>query len=168
MTIVEISALVQSIVSLLIIITLYFTWRQVKEASDQSSRMAEGNISTTYRRLTENHKSLWISFFLNDFELRKWILESRGFENFDQTTSKIFLYSILKLDSHENLHWEYVNKILPQEAWNGWVNVIKKDFSTEEFQLTWRIVNGQYSPSFQKFINNKILPETLRTKNSGK
>jgi hypothetical protein len=152
------SGIAQVISSLLTLATILFAWKEISELRKQTATSVNLNRALTYRKITEHQFSIWKDVVIENPEVLKWFFKSRGFEDHDNHNLNVIrMYSLMKFDEHENLHWEYSEKILPEEAWDGWKNVMAKDFSITEIKETWEVIQTSYSKLFRDFVNNQII-----------
>ena len=68
------------------------------------------------------------------------------------------MYVLAKLDLHESNYMNHQAGALADELWDAWVRTLSDDFKFKEYRECWPIVKHHYAASFEKFVDDKIMP----------
>jgi hypothetical protein len=151
-----INTVVQSISMLLVSITLFFTYRQLKEASRQSRNLDITLRTSVAQSVTQGQRDMWEILF-NDEEMLKWYLESRCIPTeVSHLNNKKKGFAALKMDFYEALYLQYKQENVDNETWRAWYQAMRLDLKDKFFQQVWNCMNKNqlYAPSFVKSVEN--------------
>lgn len=151
-----INAFAQSLATVFVAVTVFLTWRQLKESTRQTRNLEETLRCSVYQEIVRSPRELWASFF-DDPELLRWYLTSRGIQAKEDVDNKIALFIILKLDYYENLYLQVKQGNITRDAWSGWEKTMKTDFQEAAFKEIWSKVNSLYASSFRSFVNTELI-----------
>lgn len=162
-------ALTQTLVLLItLVVVSFYTWetrqmrQQVFQQREEMRRQTlglESNLrATAYNDAMLGQRSLWLTLFLHKPELLAWYLTSRGIPTSTELENELRLYAVLKYDFHESLFLRHHEKVLSDDAWRGWLNVLAADLRLPPFQETWPHISAFYAPRFTDFIDSRLEP----------
>lgn len=152
----EAALIIQILSNIAVILTIILVLFQVREASNQNRKLERTLQFSSYEKMVQYHTESRINFLLPDHELLQWYLRTRGINTGNETKNKITLYVLVKIDVHEYMFLQYSGGTLGAEPWGGWKNVLKKDFSLNEFRDIWPAVRNYYAPSFRTLVDHEI------------
>ena len=92
---------IQIVTLLTVIIALGLTTWQARQMMKQTALMFTELTDQVGASLIETHVQQRTTFFLNDPELLKWHLTSRGYTSTTPLEDKQRLYALVKLEAHE-------------------------------------------------------------------
>jgi hypothetical protein len=153
-----VNTIVQSISTLLVSVTLFFTYRQLKESSRQSKNLDITLRTSVAQSVTQGQRDIWEILF-NDEELLKWYLQARYIPtenvNFDNKKKG---FAALKMDFYESLYLQHKQENVDNETWRAWHQAMKLDLKDKCFQQVWTCMNKNqlYAPSFVRFVENVL------------
>jgi len=150
------NSIIQSISALLVSITLFFTYRQIKEASKQTKNLEMTLRTSVAQNVTQGQREIW-NFLLEDQDLLKWYLQRRGVPiGTSDIENKIKGFAALKMDFYESLYLQYQQDNVSKETWMSWFNAMKLDLQDPIFQEVWLCMKNKqlYAPSFIRLIDN--------------
>lgn len=148
----DLNAIIQSVATLLLVVTILITWRQLKETARQTKNLEATLRGSAYQQMIQNQTDSRVAFFLQYPDLLRWHLMTRGFESKSETADRIRLYVLVKLDMHENMYLKHLEGSLGEEPWAAWQHVMEVDFSIHEFQEVWGKVDTFYAPVFREHV----------------
>jgi hypothetical protein len=154
----SVNAIIQSVATLLVAVTLFFTYRQLKEASRQSNNLDITLRTSVAQNVTQSQREIWNLLF-EDKELLKWYLQSRSIPvGVSETENKIRGFAALKMDFYEAIYLQYQQENVSKEIWMTWCNAMKLDMKDKFFQEVWcSLKNKQlYAPSFVRFVDSSL------------
>jgi hypothetical protein len=158
------NSIIQSISTLLVATTLFFTYRQIKEASKQTKNLDMTLRTSVAQSVTQGQREIW-NFLFAEPDLLKWYLQCRDIAiNESDIDNKIKGFVALKMDFYESLYLQYQQENISQEIWMSWFNALKLDLQNELFCEVWLCMREKqlYAPSFIRFIDkNAALPEII-------
>ena len=131
--------------------------KQTMEAARQSGLVGASLQQNAYRMLVDNANNGRTAFFLNNPQLLRWYLSSRGLATRSHRINQRILYAMVKLDSHEANYLSYADGQLNEEMWIAWRRVLEVDFTMAEFRVAWPNVKEFYARSFVNYVDEKIV-----------
>ena len=105
--------------------------------------------------------------FFGSAEFTKIILTGYNDEYLDMVDAyrfRRFMHSYFSF--HENLHFQFKNKTLDEELWNGYLAALERIISYPGCQNWWRDNFEMHSNAFQDLIN-KLLAAAKELRNQG-
>jgi hypothetical protein len=132
--------------------------KQTLEAARQSSLVGATLQQNAYRMLVDNGSNTRMAFFMNNPQLLRWFLGSRGLATRSHRVNQRILYAMVKLDGHEANYLSYADGQLTEEMWSAWRRVLEVDFTLAEFRLAWPSVKEFYAGSFVTYVDQTIKP----------
>jgi hypothetical protein len=137
----ELAPIIQILSNIAVIATIILILFQVREASRQTRRLEKTLEFSSYERMIQYHTESRVNFLLPNPELLRWFLQTRGIDSGNEIDNKIKLYILVKIDVHEYMFLQHSEGTLGAEPWGGWENVLKRDFSLNEFRGIWPAVS---------------------------
>jgi succinate dehydrogenase flavin-adding protein (antitoxin of CptAB toxin-antitoxin module) len=155
---VSLSDTIQLVTLVTIVIALGLTVWQARQMMKQTALMFTEVFDHAYDSLMQAHTQQRMTFFLNDPELLKWHLTSRGYRSTNPLEDKQRLYALVKLEAHESAHLRHLKGTIDDAMWRGWRQVLETDLKVPIFADVW--VNGRqfYDASFEAIVD-EILAE---------
>lgn len=153
-----VNAIIQSTATLLVAITLFFNYRQLKEASRQSRNLDITLRTSVAQNVTQSQREIWTVFF-EDVELLKWYLQSRDIQvGTSNLENKIKGFAALKMDFYESLYLQYQQENINNDTWTAWHQAMKLDLKDKFFKEVWLCMKNKqlYAPSFIRFVDSNL------------
>src|SRR5206468_11407485 len=151
---------IQHVTLLMVIIGLGLTIWQSRQMMKQTAVMFTELFDHAGISLMETHSQQRTTFFLNDPELLKWHLTSRGYTGTNPLEDKQRLYALVKLEAHELAHQRHLKGTIDDALWQEWRQVLKADLKVPIFADVW--VNGrQFYDASLAVIVDEILAENV-------
>lgn len=155
----NLNGIIQTITTLLLIVTILLTYRQLRETAKQTKKIEATLQSSAYQQMIQDQTNSRVSFFLQYPDLLKWHLETRGHTPAGETADRIRLYIMVKLDFHENMYLRHRDGSLTEEPWAAWHRVMQVDFTIDLFQEVWEKEKQFYAPAFRGFVDRELLSQ---------
>jgi hypothetical protein len=151
---------IQLVTLVTVVIALGLTIWQARQMMKQTALMFTELFDHAGASLIEAHTQQRMTFFLNDPELLKWHLTSRGYTSTNPLEDKQRLYALVKLEAHELAHQRHLKGTIDDALWQEWRQVLKADLKVPIFADVW--VNGrQFYDGSLAAIVDEILAENI-------
>jgi len=157
---VSLGDIIQVVTLVTVIIALGLTSWQVRQMMKQTAVMFTEVFDHAYESLMQAHTQQRMTFFLNDPELLKWHLTSRGYRSTNPLEDKQRLYALVKLEAHEAAYLRHLKGTIDDAMWRGWRQVLQTDLKVPIFADAW--VNGRqfYDESFAVIVDEILAKNT--------
>ena len=158
---------IQFVTLLTVIIALGLTIWQARQMMKQTALMFTELFDHAGTSLMETHSQQRMTFFLNDPELLKWHLTSRGYTSTNPLEDKQRLYALVKLEAHESAHQRHLKGIIDDSVWQEWRQVLRADLKVPIFADVW--VNGRqfYDASLAAIVDEILIENAAETVPAG-
>jgi hypothetical protein len=155
-----ISTIVQAIV---VVVSLYFIWRQVQQQTRQAKQRTELTRAANAQALVGLSSPLNLELIKDPQMARFWI---KGAEEYD-TYSDVDKYRyrsllIWWLILHENIFYQRQNDLLDEGIYSSWDSDLKTFIRQQRLHLRWAELKGAFQLEFSNYLEKLIAGETTR------
>ena len=154
---------IQIVTLLTVIIALGLTTWQARQMMKQTALMFTELTDQVSASLIETHARQRTAFFLNDPELLKWHLTSRGYTSTNPLEDKQRLYALVKLEAHELAHQRHLKGTINDSMWQEWRQVLKADLKVPIFADVWANGRQFYDPSLAAIVDEILAQNAEET-----
>ena len=147
-----INASAQLISSLGVMISLWYLAVQVRRSTTIARLTAQDAATTALRDVTRP--------FAEIPEIgRLW---RKGLEDFDslanEDKARFYHFAFQFLKAMETIHFHYVDGVMEEQVWRGWINLYRHYLATPGLDHYWQLRQDLFSTRFREFINELERP----------
>ena len=146
--------LAQIISVFLTLLALYLVWKELKNVERNQK-------ASTVQNIAENERELWFSV-LDDEKMTSLMvthlnLSPEFLEKIDLSPANS-LRLLLFFRQYENIYYQHVHGMLPENLWHHWQKSMEHTFSNPLIQAVFNEAKVGYSVEFKDFIKKELVP----------
>jgi hypothetical protein len=154
--------LAQIVSVFLTLVTLFFVWKELRNVERNQK-------ASTVQNIAKNERELWLSV-LDDEKMTSLMtthlqLPSDFLETIDVSPANS-LRLLLFFRQYENIYYQHIHGMLPENLWNHWRKSMEHTFSNQLIQSIFNKVEVGYSAEFKEFIKKDLVPNLTVFPNS--
>jgi len=150
MTLDEFASIATIVEAIFVVVSVFFIWRELRE----NTRLTK---AANIQSLVELSSPFNLQLIQDRQMAEYWIFGAKNYAQMDEVekyryTSLLTWWLIL----HENIYYQWKNKLLDNKVHTGWAYDLEKFVSEHNLWLHWDDMKGAYQPEFANLVSQIV------------